>query len=231
MPDNCTPPSERERTPDDSIGRLIRRIEIGDDPAFEALANLSSGRIMATYLHWYANRPHPASDGDDLAQALLLKLWQSILAGKLSKVHSGRQYWHLISRAVKRRIFMRHERDGRQKRGAHVRHTADAAVLAGIPSGAPAVEAVAAFAEERSRLIALLPDDQWRRVADLWLDEYTWKEIADVLNISQSTVGRRLHGCFDIWRADAVGLIGITAQSVLRGGGGGTCLAGHGGWS
>ena len=63
----------------------------------------------------------------------------------------------------------------------------------------PTPEFAAEVAEEKQRLLAELPDDEFRKIVELKLEEYTNVEIAAQVNRSLATVERRLTLVRQIW--------------------------------
>src|SRR5438445_10188439 len=171
MPDNPVAQRAPRRALGDSIGRLLRRIELGDKTAFDQLLKRISETVIAEFRRWYGSRPRPVSDEDDLSQDLFIDLWQGILAGRFASIHFGLQFWDFLYRALKLRIYLQHRRERRRKRGGEIAHTGDPAVMAEVPSTAPPVDAVVAFEDELAHLMALL-DDESCLIAHLWLDGY-----------------------------------------------------------
>ena len=76
---------------------------------------------------------------------------------------------------------------------------AQAAQLAGLSDPTPGPEIVAAFNDNLSRAIRRLTDEKTREVALLCMEGYENREIAERLEISLSTVERKLRVVRAVW--------------------------------
>jgi RNA polymerase sigma factor (sigma-70 family) len=210
----ATPPKD-----EDSVGLLLRRIELGDDAAVQQLFARCFDRVVAAVRQWYAGGTSAQFDEEDVAQAVFVRLWRAIVRGRLADVHVGEQYWRYVSRVLRRSILTRREHEHRRRRGGDVPHTSERTVLAAIASSTPPAEAGVEFTDEVDHLVRMLSDERTRRLAVLWLGGCRIAEIAAALNWSASSVRRKLHAIWDLWRGRTLGDLGAAPLSRQMDGG------------
>jgi DNA-directed RNA polymerase specialized sigma24 family protein len=131
-------------------------------------------------------------------------------AGRLTELENRIDLWKLLVRITQHKAVDQRRRDSRQMRGGGAVRgesifgdpCATSIGQAGIdqfPSTEPTPEMLAMFEEEHRSLLAALPDDVTRSVAEMRLEGLAVEEIADRLQISLRSTERKLRRIRDCW--------------------------------
>jgi RNA polymerase sigma factor (sigma-70 family) len=182
---------------DDSLTDWINRLQDGDEQAARRVWNYYCERLLAlAKVRLAASRKGPA-DEEDVLVSTFETLFRRAKRGQFAWVSDRDDLWRLLVTIVDRKAINVLRKEQRLKRGGGgeagdtaVIGTADSRVEA--PALEPTPEFAAMFAESVERLLALLDDDELRRIALLRLDGYANAEIAGLIGKSLPTVERRL---------------------------------------
>lgn len=140
------------------------------------------GRIIFKLVRAYAVEPH---DQDDLFQEIALQLWASIPS---FQGHSKPSTWIY-------RVALNTALVWRRKEGKHRHGREDSEVLEDVPESAP----TPSRATEESETLAWLYRELHglektdRSLALLYLDDMSYRDMAEILGITESNVGVRIN--------------------------------------
>lgn len=150
-------------------------------------------RIVEFARRWFANRPRPAFDEEDVAQVVFTELWRLARLGRLAEVSTLDALWRFIRGAARQELYDRRRYDLRLKRaGTSLCRSVDPHELRDVaaPQDSGALEL--AIRIEWEWLEARLPDERLREIAKMRIEGHTTKEIADTLRVTPRTIERRL---------------------------------------
>lgn len=185
-----------------SVSAWIDGLRDGDDGSaeelwrryFEALARVAERRLPGTIRGAY--------DGEDVALSAFHSMCTGVREGRFPELNSREDLWSLLIVIAARKSGKRHRAETTLKRGDGRR--VDAASLGPQLAPEPTPEFAALVAEETEHLLALLPDDAMRRIAQFKLDGRTNEDIAAELGCAVRTVERRLGLIRRTWRERGV---------------------------
>jgi RNA polymerase sigma factor (sigma-70 family) len=152
-----------------------------------------------------------AADEEDVAQSAFHSFCQGAAAGRFARLEDRDNLWALLVVIVSRKAIDLRQKQNRQKRGGGkvggesvlddvLGEEGGAAGILQVPGAGPTPEQELAEAEEVERLLALLPNDQTRRVAVASMEGLTNAEVAAELDIAPATVERRLKVIRSLWK-------------------------------
>lgn len=189
------------------ITRHIAMIREGKDP--EAM-KLIVERYLEYLVRYIARRCDatalPGDGPEDLAQETLNSFWKRASAGRFPKLKDRGGLRKLLRTIAKRKVAHRVRDARRLKRGGgDVLNATDADawvsedrdnVLDTLASREPLPEARAIADETLAAARAAIRKQDLLRVFELWMADLNQPEIARTLNVSKTTVGRRMA---EIW--------------------------------
>ncbi len=190
-----------------SVTRHLGGLKAGDPDAasrlweryFADLVRLARGHLRGA--------PRGAADEEDVALDAFEGLCRGVGQGHFPRLDDRDDLWRVLIMLTARRAATMVQRERRQKRGGgRVVPEADLAAdslavggLAQAPASGPTPELAALMAEACRELLGSLPDESHRRVAELRLEGYTDREVADRLGCGLSTVERRMREIRAAW--------------------------------
>jgi RNA polymerase sigma factor (sigma-70 family) len=189
------------------ITRHIDRIREQKDP--EAM-KLIMERYLEDLIRYIARRCDatalPGEGPEDLAQETLNSFWKRASAGRFPKLKDRNGLRKLLCTIAKRKVAHRVRDAGRLKRGGDgVLNATDADawvsedrdnVLDTLASREPLPEVHAIADETVAAARAAIGNQKLLPVFDLWMADLTQSEIAGIMKVSVTTVGRRMA---EIW--------------------------------
>ena len=142
---------------------------------------------------------HGAADAEDVALSVFDSLCRGIAEGRFSRLKDRSDLWPLLLALTAQKSVDLLRWEGRQRRGGGkiLRESeftgADGTqVLDSILSQIPTAEFQAIMEEQYARLLSELRDDTLRRIVEWKLEGHTNACIAEFLDVSVHTVGRKL---------------------------------------
>jgi DNA-directed RNA polymerase specialized sigma24 family protein len=210
-----------------SVTRWLGELKAGDREAvqplweryFERLVRLARARLRQ------GRRPGAVEDEEDAALSAFNSFCAGAERGRFPNLADRDDLWKLLVVITARKAGAQVQRQGRQKRGGgRVVEASDLpaggaegregeGLLDRIAGAEPTPEFAAMVAEEYQRLLALLDDDDLRRVALDRMEGYTTDEIAARLGVARRTVARRLDVIRRTWETESGGLTGGSVGS------------------
>jgi len=204
---------EQPAVPDEpSVSRWIEQLKGNRESAPERLWNHFYTRLMALACRKLRAAPQRVVDEEDVVLSAFETFFRRAKEGRFPQLRDRDDLWCLLVRITERKALNQVRDQRRQKRGGG-RVRGESVFLAEhqgevrpgidqIAGAEPTPEFAAIAAESFQRLLALLGDDELRRIALLKLEGRTNEEIAAEIGRSLPTVKRRLGIIRDRWRGE-----------------------------
>jgi DNA-directed RNA polymerase specialized sigma24 family protein len=197
---------------DGSITRWIADLESDQvDEAQEQLWQRYFRRLLGLARLKLGETPRAVADAEDVVTIALQSFFADHARGRFPQLQDRDDLWPLLAKITahkaldQQRWVMAEKRGGGRVRG-------DSAMIGPADSIAdwPASlleneigpDSLVAITEQCDRLMALLPDEQLRQIAQRRLEGYTNAEIAKELEVIERTVERRLHLIRSLWSGE-----------------------------
>lgn len=186
---------------DESVTRWIGDLKQGDDEAARRLWERYFERLTRVARRRMDAMPRREEDEEDVALSVFDVLCRGAAAGRFDVLKTRDDLWRLLVAITAKKVVDRYRHRGRTKRGGgdvrghSVIGGTDDQELGGFDDfvGQDPSPAFLVMLDERHReLMSLLRDDTLRQVAQLRMEGYTNREIADRLMISLRSVERKL---------------------------------------
>lgn len=168
---------------------------------FEQLVRVAEGKLPL--------KLRRAFDGQDVAQSALISFFEGMEQDRFPRLEDRHNLWGLLVVITSRKAFRYLEKEQAQKAGGgNVRgesafqplHQQEAGRgIEAILGSEPTPEKVAQMSEEFDRLLASLPNDQYRRIALLRMEGYSIPEISAEIDLPRRTVDTRLQIIRELW--------------------------------
>jgi DNA-directed RNA polymerase specialized sigma24 family protein len=191
---------------DGEITRWLRQLKEGDRSATQELWQRYFARLVALARQRLRGAPRRAADEEDVALSAFDSFCRSAEDGRFPRLDDRDDLWQVLVLITVRKAADQATRERRQKRGGGL--TVPAADLAdegvtafaGLLSREPDPALAAQVAEGCRRLLDALGDGVLRAVAVAKMEGQSNEDIARRLNLSVSSVERKLRGCREILR-------------------------------
>ncbi len=195
-----------------SISHWLGDLKAGDKDAAQPLWERYYARLVGLARAKLRSRRLAVSDEEDAALSAFNSFFDGVARGRFPQLADRDDLWRILVVITARKAGAQLQREGRQKRGAG--RVVGAADLPGdaddlftqVVSAEPTPEFAAMAAEECRRLLAVLDDEELRKVALDRMEGYTNDEIADRLGCARRTVARRLDLIKRVWEAEGAGV-------------------------
>jgi RNA polymerase sigma factor (sigma-70 family) len=189
-----------------SVTHWIAQLNEGNRQAAQELWNRYFHRVVGLARRKLQGLPSRMADEEDVAVSAFKSFFRRAEKGEFPKLESSDDLWPLLVRITGCKAYNLQRDERRAKRGggkvlAVGTFPSDEELVAVIGSE-PSEEFADQLAEEFRRLIALLPDEEYRRIAVLKLEGQTTAEISAALGINERRVQRRLKVTFATWREE-----------------------------
>jgi DNA-directed RNA polymerase specialized sigma24 family protein len=194
-------------TPPSSVTTWLNLLKAGDEAAAEPLWRRYFSQLVELARQHLAGHVRGAADEEDVALAALADFCAGAAAGRFPRLSDRHDLWRLLLTITLRhaRKVATHEtrecRDSRRRQPLDLFDLPDAD-LGRLTAAAPDPALAAEVADELRHLLARLPNDAMRRVAQDQLAGYTAVEIARRLRCSLRTVERRSHRIRQLWETE-----------------------------
>jgi RNA polymerase sigma factor (sigma-70 family) len=184
---------------DDPITHWIQGIKAGDNDAANLLWERYSRDLLEIARRRMASHRR-ASDEEDAVLSAFHSLCQRAQQGAFTNIKDRDDLWRMLVTITHRKALQAVRRETADKRGGQNTAAADGDACVSIPGRDPTPELAAMMEESVAEFLALLDDDELRRIALLKLEQYTDAEIAAGIGKSVATIERRLRLIRSIWR-------------------------------
>ena len=196
-----------------SVTQWIAELQIGvNESAQQELWNRYFDRLMGLARRKLGVAPRTSADEEDVALCALNSFFNGMADGEFPELSDRTSLWPLLAKITANKALNQQKHLLRQKRGGgRVRNES---CFEGGEDGEElgledllADELTPAFlvmiSEECQRLMALLPNQELREIANLKLDGFTNAEIAEQSQVVERTIERRLNLIRSYWDRDA----------------------------
>jgi DNA-directed RNA polymerase specialized sigma24 family protein len=185
-----------------SVTHWVRKLELGDEEAARQLFGRYFRRLVDLAQRRLAASDRRVSDEEDVALTVFRCLCDGAKRGQLAHVTSRDDLWRLLIVITSHKVIDQKRHAAGQKRGGG-RVRGGAASQQGdnsrstdpwrlIVDDEPTPDTLCMLAEEHQRLMTLLPDERFRRIAALKLEGYTNDEIAAHVGLTRRSIERKL---------------------------------------
>jgi len=188
-----------------TITRLIRLLPDNDHHSASQLFDFYFGRLAALARKRFGDSDRRLRDEDDIVGEVLAKFLLDGFQGQLPVIGNRNDLLRMLYHRVNQRVRNALRDANRLKRGGGKvateeslggGHGQPSAGLDSLPSGTRPPDAELIDFEElqslNERIVRCLPDEKLRLCAERWLQGDSTAEIARHMNVSQSTVYRKM---------------------------------------
>jgi DNA-directed RNA polymerase specialized sigma24 family protein len=192
--------------PDGSVTRLLGCLHGTGSQADDA-ARLLWQRYF-TQLVWRARArleslARGAGDEEDVALSAFKSVCIGIAEGRFPDLHDRDELWRLLVVVTARKAVNHIRSELNAKHGGGRVVSLDDEALAVVVGREPTPEETVRAAEACRQLLALLPDNQFRRIAILKMEGNSDREVASILGLGLRSVERKLLAIRTAWRERA----------------------------
>jgi RNA polymerase sigma factor (sigma-70 family) len=178
-----------------SVTGWLHELKEGNEAAAQQLWN----RYFAQLVPLARSRLHGLErdiDGEDIALSALKSAMLGVQNNRFPDLNDRTGLWPLLVTITARKAINEIKRQRTKKRSRAEEEIVDVQSIVGSE---PTPEIALQFAEGIEQLIAGLPDEMLRTIAELKLQDYANDEIARKLNVSTRTVVRKLKRIRQEW--------------------------------
>lgn len=194
-----------------SVSNWILALKDGDSAAAQPLWERYYRQLVALARKKLNASRRSAADEEDVVQNAFHSFFRAVGEGRFPQLEDRDSLWRLLVVITANKAIKQLEHDNRKKRGGGAAENRiatfslnpdDEAQLVQCVGSEPTPDFAAQIAEEYRQLLDLLGDDSLRRVAVWKMEGYGNDEIAEMLDCSLRTVGRKLESIRIIWSAE-----------------------------
>jgi DNA-directed RNA polymerase specialized sigma24 family protein len=193
-----------------SVSGWIDRLLAGDRDAVSPLWERYFHRLVELARKKLQNSPRRAADEEDVALSAFDSFCRHAQQGQFPDLRSRDSLWRLLAAITARKVAHLLRDESRKKRGGgkalrflQYRENWTREEIDQLFSREPDPQFAAVMADQCTRLLRGLKDDQLEKLA-LWrMEGYTVEEIAQKMAIVPRSVKRKLSVIRNIWRREA----------------------------
>ncbi len=191
-----------------SITRLMQDLQRGDEYADVKLWEHFYSRLIAAVRNRITPVARRVSDKEDVVNAAFGLCFRGIREGRYPDLQDWHALWgFLLSVSEKQLINLNRDHHAQKRGGGKTRGESvfmnpakpEHRGIEDVSGPEPTPEYAAMVAEQSERLLSCL-DDVQRKIASLKMAGYQNSEIAETLDVSISTIERKLSLIRDAWR-------------------------------
>lgn len=200
-------------TSEGSVTQWITEFKEVDDEAAQKLWQRYYERLLYLCRRHLGDRPRRVADEEDVALSAFNNLFQAIQQNRYPQLCDREDLWKLLLVIGAREASHQKEHESRKKRGGgrvRTESTTDAdgsffgdADFDKIVGKELTPEFIATMAEQVERLLQQLGDANLQRIAQMKMEGYTNKEIADDRDLSLRDVERKLKSIREQWSLES----------------------------
>jgi DNA-directed RNA polymerase specialized sigma24 family protein len=184
---------------DGSVTTWIHALTAGDGEVAQNLWERYFCRMVDLARNKLRASVRAAADEEDVALSAFHSFCRAAAEKRFPRLANRDDLWQLLVVLTARKAIDQRKYDSRRKRAASATRHLDDAALETVIGTAPDPAFAALVADEFRALMDRLDDPQLREIALRKLEGYTNEEIADLLQCTVRTVGRRLALIRDLW--------------------------------
>ena len=200
---------EHEPENDQTTLHLVEGLKSGDEQAINAIYEKYVARFRGIIAERLRGRVNRIADEEDVSNSVLNSFFAGVNRNRFPSLNDGDDLWQILGMLTKQKIVKYLRYFHRQKRGSGlVRGDSvfDSSALRNANVEAYQPGRLQASADEQmmerehlNSLMDALPNERIREVAMMRLNGYSNQEIADQLNTSVRSVGRKLSLIREQW--------------------------------
>jgi RNA polymerase sigma factor (sigma-70 family) len=198
-----------EPAADHSVTQLIEQVKAADSQAAHQIWRRYFERLLPLARAKLRRRPDAAVDADDVLVSVFDRFFRAAKENRFARLQDRDDLWQILLMLTERKAADQVRRAAAVKRGGNARAPAgsngEPANVAQLSDPAPGPEFAAAFNDSLARAIGRLTDEKTREVALLRMEGYENREIAGRLQISLSSVERKLRVIREVWQEEFAG--------------------------
>lgn len=192
---------------DGSITVWLDSLKRGDDDAARELWNRYFQRLVGLARSKLGGSATRMADEEDAALNAFDSFCRGAEQGRFQQLRDRDDLWQLLVVITVRKALDQRNYERRQKRGGGRTGSEGTADLTlqqwdDVLGEEPSPELAAMVAEEFSRLLTMLRDDELQSIALLKMEGYTNHEVAEQLGCARRTVQRRLELIKLLWQQE-----------------------------
>jgi RNA polymerase sigma factor (sigma-70 family) len=190
-----------------SVTRWIGEVKDGDEAAAERLFHRYFEQLVRLCRKKLGVHPRRVTNEEDAAQSAFASLFESMKKGRYPQLHDRGDLWRLLMKIAARKVInqIKHQCQVQKRNPGKVAGPHDPVEIEQVIGDEPTPEYAAMVKEEYGRLLARLDDEASRQIAQLKLEGYTNKEIADMLHRPLRTIERKLARIRATWSEEGFG--------------------------
>jgi len=183
-----------------SVSTWIASLKEGDRRAAFELWHRYFHRLVELARQHLDRNTAAVADEEDIAASCFRRLCLGAERNQFEQITDRDDLWSLLSTMARRRAIDQYRRHSAQRRSA----TFVEFDISLIVSSEPTPEVLSIISEEHDRLLAILPDDSLRFVAQKKLEGLTNDEVASALRVTTRSVERKLARIRECWEKEVV---------------------------
>ena len=191
-----------------SVTMLIDMVKSRDFDAAEQLWNRYFQQLLPLARAKLKSAQGQIVDEEDILISVFDRFFSAAGDGKFAKLTDRDDLWQILLMLTERKIIDQHRRATANKRGSGevVRDSeldADLSRMRELVDKTPGPELIAEFNENLRVVLLRLKDQKTREVAICKLEGRTNQEIGERLNVSLSSVERKLRVIREVWQSES----------------------------
>ncbi len=188
-----------------SVSSWLGELRSGQAEAVQALWDRFFTRLSDVAQRRLSHISTRIVEGEDVAASVLASIWGAAVDGRLSKVQNVDELWWLLLAATRWRCVDQVRKANALKHGggrfiSSIHENPEAAYEL-LVSAEPDPQYIVGFEEELERLLGIL-DPLQRQITVLRLEGYSLPEIAERINISLSSIQRKMKLIRELWACE-----------------------------
>lgn len=202
------PPGDSIANDSHSVTWLIERLQVEDPQAAEQIWRRYFDRLLPLARSRLRGLPHAGLDEEDVLISVFDRFFRAAKEERFARLHDRDDLWQILLMLTERKVADHFRAAGAQKRGGDVIQSElpqSAGELRELAAQDPGPEFVAAFNENLARALHRLGEPATREVALLRMEGHENSEIAARLEISVSSVERKLRVIREVWSEEFAG--------------------------
>ncbi len=191
---------------DHSVSGWIKRLKAEDPQAAGEIWQRYFRRLLPLARARLRGRSPSGVDEEDVLVSVFDRFFRAAKEERFARLHDRDDLWQILLMLTERNVADQHRRAAARKRGGDAETAGiarrEAVEAAEAPDPAPGPEFTAAFNDSLARAIGRLTDETTREVALLRMEGCEQRAIAERLEISVSSVERKLRVVREVWREE-----------------------------
>lgn len=186
-----------------SVTRMIQRLKDADLQAAEDIWRRFFRRLLPLAKARLKASPDRSVDEEDVLAVAFDRFFRAVREDRFAQLHDRDDLWQILLMLIDREIADHYRRSTARKRGPQSTDVGEnLSELRELAERTPDPAFLAAFNDHLSRALSGLVDESARSVALLKLEGYQNEEIAHQLNLSVSTIERKLRSIRKAWHSE-----------------------------